>query len=102
MKEMLELLKRYPYVARDGLAISAYLTLPPDRAPKNLPLIVMPHGGPDARDDMGFDWWAQFLANRGYAVLKPNYRGSSGDGRAFTEAGLHQWGLKMQDDILTG
>ena len=101
-ESMLGTVKPYPYTARDGLAISAYLTLPPGRAPKNLPLVVMPHGGPDARDDMGFDWWAQFLANRGYAVLKPNYRGSSGYGRAFTEAGLHQWGLKMQDDISDG
>jgi dipeptidyl aminopeptidase/acylaminoacyl peptidase len=62
----------------------------------------MPHGGPDARDDMLFDWWSQYLATRGYAVLRPNFRGSSGYGRAFTEAGLHQWGLKMQDDISDG
>ncbi len=62
----------------------------------------MPHGGPDARDVVGFDWWAQFLANRGYAVLQPNYRGSKGYGRKFTEAGLQQWGLKMQDDISDG
>lgn len=62
----------------------------------------MPHGGPDARDAIGFDWWAQFLANRGYAVLQPNYRGSSGYGKAFTKAGALQWGLKMQDDISDG
>jgi len=63
---------------------------------------VMPHGGPDARDQMDFDWWAQFLANRGYAVLQPNFRGSSGYGWDFTQAGLRQWGLKMQDDISDG
>ena len=92
----------YPYKARDGLAIPAYLTIPPGREAKNLPLVVMPHGGPDDRDAIGFDWWAQFLANRGYAVFQPNYRGSYGYGRAFTDAGLHQWGLKMQDDITDG
>lgn len=95
-------MKPYPYKARDGLDIPAYLTLPPSRQAHNLPVVIMPHGGPDARDSLRFDWWAQFLANRGYAVLQPNFRGSSGYGRAFTEAGLHQWGLKMQDDISDG
>lgn len=95
-------MKPYPYKARDGLDIPAYITLPPGRVPKNLPAIVMPHGGPDSRDALGFDWWAQFLANRGYVVLQPNYRGSSGYGQEFTNAGLHQWGLKMQDDISDG
>jgi dipeptidyl aminopeptidase/acylaminoacyl peptidase len=95
-------MRSYPYRARDGLAISAYLTLPPGRGSKDLPLIVMPHGGPDARDWLRFDWWVQFLANRGYAVFQPNFRGSKGYGRAFTDAGLHQWGLKMQDDITDG
>jgi len=95
-------MKPYDYAARDGLLIPAFITLPPGKAPKNLPAIVMPHGGPDARDSLGFDWWAQFMANRGYVVLQPNYRGSSGYGRAFTEAGLQQWGLKMQDDITDG
>jgi dipeptidyl aminopeptidase/acylaminoacyl peptidase len=94
--------KSYPYVARDGLAIPAYITLPPGKVPKNLPVVVMPHGGPDARDGIEFDWWAQFMANRGYAVLQPNFRGSSGYGHNFTEAGLQQWGLKMQDDISDG
>jgi dipeptidyl aminopeptidase/acylaminoacyl peptidase len=94
--------KPYAYTARDGLKIPAYITLPPGRVAKNLPAIVMPHGGPDARDEIGFDWEAQFLANRGYVVLQPNYRGSSGYGKAFTDAGLHQWGLKMQDDISDG
>ena len=95
-------MKAYDYAARDGLKIPAYLTLPLGKPAKNLPLVVMPHGGPDARDVRGFDWWAQFLANRGYAVLQPNYRGSAGYGAGFTQAGLRQWGLKMQDDISDG
>ena len=95
-------MKTYNYTARDGLKIPAYLTLPLHKAAKNLPLVVMPHGGPDARDRLDFDWWAQFLANRGYAVLQPNYRGSAGYGAEFTHAGLRQWGLKMQDDISDG
>jgi dipeptidyl aminopeptidase/acylaminoacyl peptidase len=95
-------MKPYPYKARDGLDIPAYITLPPGKTPKNLPAVVMPHGGPDARDYLAFDWWAQFLANRGYVVLQPNFRGSAGYGHKFTEAGLHQWGLKMQDDISDG
>jgi dipeptidyl aminopeptidase/acylaminoacyl peptidase len=94
--------KPYGYSARDGLHIPAYLTVPPGQTAKNLPLVVMPHGGPDARDDMRFDFLRQFLANRGYAVLQPNFRGSSGYGYPFTKAGLHQWGLKMQDDISDG
>jgi dipeptidyl aminopeptidase/acylaminoacyl peptidase len=95
-------MKPYPYKARDGLDIPAYITLPPGKTPRNLPAVVMPHGGPDSRDVIGFDWWAQFLANRGYVVLQPNFRGSLGYGRAFTQAGLQQWGLKMQDDITDG
>jgi dipeptidyl aminopeptidase/acylaminoacyl peptidase len=94
--------KPYGYAARDGLHIPAYLTLPPGRDPHKLPLIVMPHGGPDMRDDLSFDFFRQFLANRGYAVLQPQFRGSKGFGRAFTNAGLRQWGLKMQDDISDG
>jgi dipeptidyl aminopeptidase/acylaminoacyl peptidase len=92
----------YPYKARDGLEIPAYLTLPPGKTAKNLPLVMLPHGGPDARDEIRFDWLAQFFANRGYAVLQPNYRGSSGYGETFTKAGAHQWGLKMQDDLTDG
>lgn len=92
----------YNYAARDGLEIPAYLTLPPGKEAKNLPVVIMPHGGPMARDDMSFDWESQFLANRGYAVLRPNFRGSSGYGRKFEEAGYGQWGLKMQDDITDG
>jgi dipeptidyl aminopeptidase/acylaminoacyl peptidase len=95
-------MKPYAYKARDGLDIPAYITLPPGKVPKNLPVVVMPHGGPDARDYIAFDWQAQFLANRGYVVLQPNFRGSAGYGHKFTEAGLRQWGLKMQDDITDG
>lgn len=94
--------KPYPYKARDGLEIPAYLTLPPGKVAKNLPTVIFPHGGPEARDSMDFNWWAQFMANRGYAVLQPNFRGSAGYGHAFKEAGFHQWGLKMQDDITDG
>jgi len=92
----------YPYKARDGLDIPAYLTLPPGKPAKNLPVVVMPHGGPDDRDSIRFDWMAQFFANRGYAVLQPNFRGSSGYGHKFTEAGLREWGLKMEDDLTDG
>ncbi|MEG3087740.1 alpha/beta hydrolase family protein [Sphingomonas sp. PB4P5] len=87
------------YKARDGLEIAAVLTVPKGRAAKNLPLILMPHGGPAARDDESWDWWTQFLASRGYAVLQPNYRGSVGYGTAFEDMGKGQWGLKMQDDL---
>ncbi len=85
--------------ARDGLELPAYLTLPPGVEPKNLPAVLLVHGGPWARDDWGFDGGAQFLANRGYAVLQVNYRGSTGYGRDFWEKGFKQWGKKMQDDV---
>lgn len=88
------------YQARDGLPISAVLTLPKARSAQKLPLIVLPHGGPFARDSLGWDWWPQFLADRGYAVVQPNYRGSSGYGTAFTRRGEGEWGLKMQDDLI--
>ncbi len=90
------------YTARDGLPIRGYLTLPPGREPKNLPLIVNPHGGPWARDSWGLIDEVQFLAARGYAVLQVNFRGSIGYGRKFKEAGYGQWGLAMQDDITDG
>src|SRR5690554_937902 len=90
------------YTARDGLVIHGYLTLPKGREPKNLPCVVNPHGGPWARDSWGFNPEAQFLANRGYCVLQMNFRGSTGYGRKFWEAGFGQWGLAMQDDITDG
>ena len=88
------------YKARDGTPIEAVLTLPRGRAHKGLPLIVMPHGGPGVRDSEDFDFWAQFLAEQGYAVIQPNYRGSTGYGKAFFDLGKGQWGLKMQDDLV--
>jgi dipeptidyl aminopeptidase/acylaminoacyl peptidase len=90
------------YKARDGLAIPAYLTLPAGRGGKALPLIVMPHGGPFVRDTYGYDAWVQYLAAKGYAVLQPNYRGSTGYGREFVEAGNGEWGRGMQDDADDG
>jgi dipeptidyl aminopeptidase/acylaminoacyl peptidase len=92
----------FTYQARDGMTIPSYLTLPPGSAGKNLPLIVMPHGGPAARDDASFDPWAQFLATRGYAVLQPQFRGSDGFGFRHRDAGHHKWGLEMQHDITDG
>ncbi|WP_417068400.1 alpha/beta hydrolase family protein [Niveibacterium terrae] len=91
------------YAARDGMKIPAYLTLPAGRAEKNLPLIVMPHGGPfGIRDNWGWNGEVQFLANRGYAVLQPQYRGSGGYGRKHYAAGFKQWGRAMQDDLSDG
>jgi dipeptidyl aminopeptidase/acylaminoacyl peptidase len=87
------------YKARDGVEIEALLTLPRGHSPKNLPLIVLPHGGPFARDSEDWDWWTQYLAETGYAVIQPNYRGSSGYGTSFAKLGEGQWGLKMQDDL---
>lgn len=91
---------RYP--SSDGLEVPAYLTLPKGVAPKNLPLVVFPHGGPWARDTWGYDAEAQFLANRGYAVLQSNFRGSVGYGKKFLDAGNGEWGQKMQDDLTWG
>ncbi|MGQ0836016.1 MAG: alpha/beta fold hydrolase [Gammaproteobacteria bacterium] len=90
------------YRARDGASIPAYLTLPAGAEEKNLPLVVLPHGGPVARDYLKFDWWAQFLASRGYAVLQPQFRGSTGFGREHRKAGYRQWGGLMQDDVTDG
>ena len=90
------------YAAGDGLAIHGYLTLPQGKTAKNLPLIVLPHGGPESRDEAGFDWWAQALASRGYAVLQPNFRGSTGYGESFIRAADGEWGGKMQTDLSDG
>ena len=90
------------FKARDGLQLSGYLTLPRGVEAKNLPLVVFPHGGPAARDTPGFDWWAQAMASRGYAVLQVNYRGSEGFGWDFMSAGFGQWGRKMQTDLSDG
>ncbi|MDO9433522.1 MAG: S9 family peptidase [Phenylobacterium sp.] len=90
------------FKAADGLPLSGYLTLPHGQAPKNLPLVVHPHGGPATRENPGFDWWAQAMASRGYAVLQINYRGSAGFGWNFMQAGFGQWGRKMQTDLSDG
>lgn len=90
------------YQARDGLKLRGYLTLPRGREPRGLPLVVMPHGGPFARDDWEYDPVVQMLANRGYAVLQPEFRGSTGFGKDFVEKGYGQWGRKMQDDLDDG
>jgi dipeptidyl aminopeptidase/acylaminoacyl peptidase len=90
------------YKAADGLEITGYLTLPKGKNPKNLPLVVLPHGGPEGRDTLGFDWWSQALASRGYAVLRPNFRGSEGFGWKFVQAGFGQWGKAMQTDLSDG
>ncbi len=90
------------YRSSDGMEIPAYLTTPKGIEPKGLPVIVLPHGGPWARDGWGYGGAVQFLANRGYAVLQPNFRGSTGYGKKFLNAGNLQWGEKMQDDLTWG
>ena len=90
------------YTSRDGLTIHGYLTIPKVAKAKNLPVVINPHGGPWARDYWGFDPEVQFLANRGYAVLQMNFRGSTGYGKKFWSSSFKQWGLTMQDDITDG
>ncbi|HKV37127.1 MAG TPA: alpha/beta fold hydrolase [Pyrinomonadaceae bacterium] len=95
-------MKPVRYKSSDGMEVPAYLTLPKGVEPKNLPVVIVPHGGPWYRDSWGYNAFAQFLANRGYAVLQPNFRGSTGYGKKFIDAGNKQWGDKMQDDITWG
>lgn len=90
------------YQASDGLDLDGILTLPPDREARNLPVIMLPHGGPHSHDEERFDWWAQAFASRGYAVFQPNFRGSTNRDDAFRRAGYGQWGRKMQTDISDG
>lgn len=90
------------YTSSDGLEIPAYLTLPKGSSGKGLPTLVVPHGGPWARDSWGYNALAQFFANRGYAVLMPNFRGSTGYGKKYLNAGNGEWGRKMQDDVTWG
>src|SRR3546814_3214520 len=86
------------YPAADGVSIPAYLTLPPGKEAKNLPAIVLPHGGPAARDEWGFDWLSQYLASLGYAVLQPNYRGSAGYGADWlAKNGFQSWRTSVGD-----
>jgi dipeptidyl aminopeptidase/acylaminoacyl peptidase len=95
-------MKAIKYKSSDGLEIPAYLVLPKGVPAKNLPMVAFPHGGPWGRDYWGYNSFAQFLANRGYAVLMPNFRASTGYGKKFLDAGNRQWGDKMQDDITWG
>ncbi len=100
--DRLAVMQRFAYTARDGASIPAYLTRPKTVAAGPLPLIVMPHGGPEARDSFEFDVWTQFLATRGYLVFQPNFRGSGGYGVSYEDAGHKQWGGRMADDITDG
>jgi len=95
-------MKPIKYTARDGMEINGYLTLPKGVEHKNLPVVINPHGGPWARDNWGFNPEIQFLANRGYAVLQMNFRGSTGYGKKFWQASFKKWGLDMQNDITDG
>ena len=90
------------FAARDGLLIHGYLTLPSGPEPRGLPTVLLVHGGPHTRDTWAFDPEVQWLANRGYAVLQVNYRGSTGYGQAFRTAGNREWGGKMHDDLIAG
>lgn len=101
-RQYLAPMKPVRYKSSDGMEIPAYLTLPKGVEPKNLPTIIVPHGGPWSRDVWGYNSFAQFLANRGYAVLQPNFRASTGYGKKFLNAGNLEWGQKMQDDITWG
>lgn len=101
--EHLAYMKPVRYKGRDGLEIPAYLTLPRGVEPTNVPVVIHPHGGPWGRDTWGYDSYAQYLANRGYAVLQPNFRGSAGFGKSFLNAGNNEWGTGvMQHDISDG
>ncbi|HWX55745.1 MAG TPA: alpha/beta fold hydrolase [Verrucomicrobiae bacterium] len=101
-REALAEMRPVRYKSSDGMEIPAYLTLPKGVPAKNLPALLIPHGGPWARDGWGYNGLAQFFANRGYAVLMPNFRGSTGYGKKFIDAGNHEWGRKMQDDVTWG
>ncbi|QUD85996.1 alpha/beta hydrolase family protein [Phenylobacterium montanum] len=94
--------QRIDYKAGDGMVLNGILTLPPDRKATNLPLVVIPHGGPEDHDILGFDYWPQAFASRGYAVFQPNFRGSDGFGTSYRDAGFGEWGRKMQTDVSYG
>jgi len=115
-KRLMQVATRYPalsrdnlaekrnvdYEARDGLSIEGFLTLPRDSGERPFPTVIFPHGGPISFDDGGFDYWTQFFANSGYAVLQMNFRGSAGYGYDFMKSGLQSWGLEMQNDVEDG
>lgn len=94
--------EKYNYTALDGTKLHGYITHPPKNTKGPAPLIVLPHGGPEARDYIRFDFFSQFFASKGYRVFQPNFRGGSGYGRAFAEAGYGEWGGLMQDDVTAG
>ncbi|GJL90809.1 S9 family peptidase [Hyphococcus sp.] len=94
--------EKYEYTTADGMKIPGYLTVPAGAVKQNMPMIVLPHGGPNSRSDQAFDYWSFFYAARGYLVYEPNFRGSEGYGRQFLSAGYGEWGRKMQDDITHG
>ena len=100
--ELMSTVEPVSYEARDGLTIPAYITYPRGKPRENLPFVVLPHGGPASRDDRSFWFLSQFIASRGYGVLQPNFRGSSGYGRPFENAGKQEWGGKMQEDVTDG
>lgn len=100
--ELLSKKEHVSYQARDDLTIEGYLTLPRGDKKEQLPTIIFPHGGPISYDGSGFDYWTQFFANKGYAVLQMNFRGSSGYGHDFMQQGLASWGQAMQDDVEDG
>jgi dipeptidyl aminopeptidase/acylaminoacyl peptidase len=101
-KYKLAKVKPIEYKARDGMTIYGYLTTPAGADAKNLPMVVFPHGGPWGRDVWGYDPYAQWLANRGYAVLQPNFRASTGYGKQYLNAGDRQWAGAMHTDLLDG
>jgi dipeptidyl aminopeptidase/acylaminoacyl peptidase len=101
-REWLASMQPLRYRSSDGLEIPAYLTLPKGVEPRNLPVLAVVHGGPWVRDDWGYNGLAQFFANRGYAVFMPNFRGSTGFGKKFLNAGNAEWGARMQDDVTWG
>jgi dipeptidyl aminopeptidase/acylaminoacyl peptidase len=102
--DRLGVVKSWTWAAKDGTPLGGYLTSPPPvlRASGPLPLVVLPHGGPEVRDHLDFDRLAQGFAARGYLVFQPNFRGSGGFGAGFAEQGYGQWGLRMQDDVIDG
>ena len=102
--ELVAPVREYTYQARDGLTIPTLLTYPLAHVnkPENMPAILMPHGGPESHDKFGFQWMAQYFANRGYLVIQPQFRGSSGFGHELTRQGYGEWGKKMQDDLSDG
>ena len=98
-EDQLSPVKPFFYKTRDNFSLQGYLTVPRNAPDGPLPLVVMPHGGPESRDELGYDWWQQFVASRGYAVVQMNFRGSWGYGYGFSAAGYREWGGKMQNDV---